>query len=290
MADKATVPSLARLVEAALAEDIGSGDLTSLATVRASEQASARLIAKADGVIAGLDVACAVFRAVDEDVSLTLHVADGTPVHRGDLVLEAVGAARSLLAAERTALNFLGRLSGVATLTSRYVAALQGTNARIVDTRKTTPGWRLLEKNAVLAGGGTNHRMGLYDMVLIKENHIRAAGGITAAVRACRTYLEEKGLKGVPIEVETTCMAEVEEVLAVGCDRIMLDNMSLEEMRSAVERIRHHDPRPEIEASGNMGLDRVHAVAETGVDFISVGALTHSAPALDLSLLFSART
>jgi len=274
-------------VRAALAEDIGTGDVTSLATVPASARAHARLVAKAQGIIAGTAAAETVFRAVDPAVVTTLHVADGAHVGSGDLVLEVAGLARSLLAAERTALNFLGRLSGVATLTAQYVAAVAGTRARIIDTRKTTPGWRALEKSAVRAGGGTNHRQGLYDMALVKENHIRAAGGITAALRACRSYLDAHNMRGIRIEVETTSLAEVDEALAVGCSRIMLDNMSLDQMRTAVARIRERMPAPEIEASGDMTLDRVRAVAETGVDFISVGALTHSAPALDLSLLFS---
>ncbi len=278
---------ITRLIEAALAEDIGSGDLTSLATVPESRMAHARLVAKAEGVIAGMEVAARVFETVDPHVAVERALDDGARVQRGDLVLQVRGSARSLLAAERTALNFLGRLSGIATLTGRYVEAISGTKALIVDTRKTTPGWRHLEKAAVRAGGGANHRLGLYDMVLIKENHIRAAGGIVAAVKACREYFRENGVTGVAVEVETTNLSEVEETLAAGCDRIMLDNMLLDEIRAAVRHIRSHVPTPEIEASGSMTLGRVRAVAEAGVDFISVGALTHSAAALDLSLLFS---
>lgn len=277
------------LIEAALAEDIGTGDVTSLATVPMSRTAHAQVITKAEGVVAGVEVAATVFHTVDSSVTVRPAVSDGTRRRRGDLVLEVSGPAQSILAAERTALNFLGRLSGIATLTARYVEAVAGTKAQIMDTRKTTPGWRHLEKAAVRAGGGTNHRLGLYDMVLIKENHIRASGGITVAVRTCREYLQQHRISGIPIEVETTNLREVEEALAIGCDRIMLDNMLLDEIRAAVTCIRSHVPTPEIEASGSMALDRARAVAEAGVDFISVGALTHSAPALDVSLLFSER-
>jgi len=195
-----------------------------------------------------------------------------------------MGRARPILTGERTALNFLQRLSGVATMTRRFVDAVAGTGATILDTRKTTPSFRLLEKAAVRAGGGGNHRIGLYDMVLIKDNHIAAAGGITAAVRRVR----EHDRAGLPIEVEVTNLAELDEAIDAGVDRILLDNMDLETMRAAVERVRERAgegrPRPLLEASGNITIDRVRAVAETGVDLISVGALTHSAPALDLSL------
>jgi nicotinate-nucleotide pyrophosphorylase (carboxylating) len=190
------------------------------------------------------------------------------------------GSARSILTAERTALNFMQRLSGVATVTRTYVRAVEGTGARVIDTRKTTPGMRALEKAAVLAGGGANHRHGLHDMVMIKDNHIAAAGGITAAVEAVRARND----RGLRVEVETTSLAEVEEALRVGADRIMFDNMAPELMRQAVERVRAADPRPETEASGGITLESIRAAAETGVDFISVGALTHSAPSLDLSL------
>ena len=223
---------------------------------------------------------------LDPDAELEALRRDGDAVEPGDVVLRIRGEARAILTGERTALNFLQRLSGVATLTRRYVDAVAGTGARILDTRKTTPGWRRLEKAAVRAGGGDNHRAGLYDMVLIKENHIAAAGGITAAVQRVR----ERNSEGLAVEVEVTSPPELEEAVRAGVDRVLLDNMGLDELRAAVALAERTAaaagrPRPELEASGNMTLERVRAVAETGVDFISVGALTHSATALDLSLL-----
>lgn len=285
--DQPKAIDLATLVRGALAEDIAEGDITSLATIPASRMATARLVAKADGVIYGLEIARDVFLVVDPTVRFDVKVREGAKVSAGDEIMTFSGPARSILSAERTALNFLQRLSGIATLSTRYVEAIAGTNTKILDTRKTTPGWRAIEKAAVRAGGGHNHRIGLWDMVLIKENHIRAAGSITKAVLACRHWLADNDRESVKVEVETTNMREIEEALQIGCDRIMLDNMSLPEMREAVKMIRRELPAPEIEASGNMTLDRVRAVAETGVDFISVGAITHSAPVLDLSLLFS---
>ncbi len=285
--DQPEAIDLATLVRGALAEDIAEGDITSLATIPASRKAKARLIAKANGVVCGLEIARDVFLVVDPTVRFDAKVREGAKVSAGDEIMTLSGPARSILSAERTALNFLQRLSGIATLTAQYVEAVSGTDATILDTRKTTPGWREIEKAAVRAGGGQNHRIGLWDMVLIKENHIRAAGSITKAILACRQWLADNNRENVKVEVETTNMREIEEALRIGCDRIMLDNMSLPEMRAAVERIRRESPTPEIEASGNMTLDRVRAVAETGVDFISVGAITHSAPILDVSLLFS---
>jgi nicotinate-nucleotide pyrophosphorylase (carboxylating) len=205
---------------------------------------------------------------------------DGTAVAPRDTVLRIEGSARSILTAERTALNFLQQLSGVATATRRYVDAVAGTGARVIDTRKTTPGMRLLEKAAVVAGGGANHRVGLYDMVMIKDNHIAAAGGIIAAVEAVRVRND----RGLRVEVETSTLAEVGEALAARVDRVMFDNMDPATMREAVALVAAADPRPETEASGGITLETIRAFAETGVDFISVGALTHSAPALDLSL------
>jgi nicotinate-nucleotide pyrophosphorylase (carboxylating) len=205
-------------------------------------------------------------------------------VEPGDPVMRAEGSARSLLTAERTALNFLQRLSGVATVSRRYVREVGGTGARVIDTRKTTPGMRLLEKAAVVAGGGANHRVGLHDMVMIKDNHIAAAGGITAAVNAVRARND----RGLRVEVETTTLDEVREALAAGVDRIMFDNMTPERMAQAVDLVRSADPRPETEASGGITLETIGSFARTGVDFISVGALTHSAPALDLSLRLEA--
>lgn len=269
------------LIRAALDEDVGPGDFTSLWTVPAERAVEARLIAKATGTLAGLEVARATFLAVDPSLRLAVHLADGAPVAPGDEVLRVAGRARSILTAERVSLNFLQRLSGVATMTRRYVDAVAGTGARIIDTRKTTPGLRALEKAAVRAGGGENHRFGLHDMVLIKENHIAAAGGITAAVQA----VARQNDRGLRVEVETTNLDEVREAAALRVDRILFDNMPLGLLRDAVAVVRDSGAPIETEASGGVTLDTVRGIAETGVDFISVGALTHSAPALDLSLL-----
>ena len=270
----------AALIDAALAEDVGAGDFTTLWTVPADRRAEAAIVAKAEGVIAGSEVAAEVFRRVDPALSVETVVGDGTAVRPGDVVMRIGGSARSILTAERTALNFLQQLSGVATATRRYAQAIEGTAARVIDTRKTTPGMRLLEKAAVVAGGGANHRVGLYDMVMIKDNHIAAAGGITAAVEAVR----RRNDRGLRVEVETTNLDEVREALAAGVDRIMFDNMSVPLMDEAVALVRAHHPRPETEASGGITLETIGGYAGTGVDFISVGALTHSAPSLDLSL------
>jgi nicotinate-nucleotide pyrophosphorylase (carboxylating) len=272
--------SALELIDAALAEDVGPGDFTTLWTVPKERRAEARIVAKAPGVIAGSEVAVEVFRRVDPSLQVTVEAPDGTAVELGDLAMTIRGSARSILTGERTALNFMQRLSGVATVTRRYVRAVQGTGARVIDTRKTTPGMRALEKAAVVAGGGANHRFGLHDMVMIKDNHIAAAGGITAAVQAVR----RRNDRGLRVEVETTNLDEVREALAAGVDRIMFDNMSVPLMHEAVALVRAHDPRPETEASGGITLETIGVYAGTGVDFISVGALTHSAPSLDLSL------
>ena len=241
----------------------------------------ATVVAKSHLVVAGVEAAGAVFGAVDPALALGVVRGDGVRAGPGDVVLEVVGAAGRILTAERVALNFLGRLSGVATLTREFVEAVRGTGARIVDTRKTTPGWRHLEKAAVRAGGGINHRLGLFDMVMIKDNHIAAAGGITAAVERVRARDQAR----LPIEVEVRSGEELEEALTLGVDRILLDNMDLGTLARAVERAhRLGSDRPELEASGNVTLGTVRSVAETGVDLISVGALTHSAPVADLSL------
>lgn len=240
------------------------------------------MLVKAEGVISGLDAAAAVFRRVDSRIEVTLRAAGGTRVSPGDIVAEIAGPARGILMAERVALNLVQRLSGVATLTARYVAAVAGTNARIVDTRKTTPGLRILEKQAVRDGGGHNHRVGLADGVLIKDNHLAAIGGpdrIARAIERARAFAPHT----IKIEVEVTTLEEVEQALAAGADAILLDNMDLATMRRAVELV---GGRALVEASGGINLDTVRAVAETGVDLISVGALTHSAPALDVSLDF----
>jgi nicotinate-nucleotide pyrophosphorylase (carboxylating) len=267
------------LIRAALAEDIGSGDLTSRAVVPDDARARATVIAKAPGVVAGIPVAGDVFAAVDPAVSVERTREDGDRVAPGDDLLALDGPAASILAAERVALNFLGRLSGIATLTARYVDAVAGTGARILDTRKTTPGLRALEKAAVVAGGGTSHRSGLYDAVLVKENHVRIAGGVGEAARRAL----QNSPAGCEVEVEVESLDELDEVLAAGVERVLLDNMGPDALRAAVART---DGRARLEASGGMTLETVRAVAETGVDFVSVGALTHSAPALDVSLLF----
>jgi len=266
----------APLVELAIAEDIGPGDATSEATLPADQVLSGRIVAKAAGVIAGLSIAEAVFARVEPGIRFTPHVHDGDDVVPGDLVAEVSGPGRGMLAAERTALNFLQHLSGIATLTRAFVDAVACTQAIILDTRKTHPGYRALEKYAVCMGGGQNHRLGLYDMVLIKDNHMDAAGSITAAVERARAACPD-----LPTEVEVRNLDELREALALDVDRIMLDNMSLDEMRVAVEIVAG---RVGLEASGGVTLQNVADVAATGVDYISVGALTHSAPALDLSM------
>ncbi len=272
--------TLQQLVARALAEDVGDGDVTSAATVPAGTRAVATITQKAAGVVFGIEAAEAAFRLLDPAVELERLGAEGRWREPPAPVLRATGDARALLGAERTALNFLQRLSGVATLTARCVRAVEGTGAQILDTRKTTPGLRALEKAAVAAGGGVNHRSGLYDMVLIKENHAALAGGVGAAVRAAAAASPD-----LPLEVECTTPAEVEEALAAGATRIMLDNMDPAELRAAVAQVAG---RARLEASGGIGFDTLRDHAQTGVDWISIGALTHSAPALDLSLLMEA--
>jgi nicotinate-nucleotide pyrophosphorylase (carboxylating) len=264
------------LVARALAEDLGEGDATAAATVPADAQALARIRRKAPGIVYGLDLAERAFRALDPLAGIERRTEEGAWREDGP-VLEVRGNARALLGAERTALNFLGRLSGVATLTARCVREVEGTGARILDTRKTTPGLRMAEKAAVYFGGGTNHRIGLFDEILIKENHAAAAGGVGEAVRRARAARPD-----LPLEVEVRSLDELDEALEAGAPRIMLDNMDLATMREAVERTAG---RASLEASGGVTLDRLRAIAETGIDFISIGALTHSAPALDLSLI-----
>ena len=270
------------LVDRALAEDVGGGDVTTEATVPAEARARATIRQKAPGVVYGLEVAEAVFRRLDPDVSLERLVEEGVWRDEGGPVLRAEGSARALLTGERTALNFLQRLSGVATAAARAARAVEGTRATVLDTRKTTPGLRALEKAAVAAGGGANHRAGLYDMVLIKENHIAAAGGIEAAVRAARERAPD-----LPLEVEVRDTDEIDEALAAGAGRLLLDNMAPAELRHAVG---HVAGRARLEASGGVTLEALKEIADTGVDWVSVGALTHSAAALDLSLLLEPLT
>lgn len=269
---------IADVVARALAEDVGAGDVTTSSTVPPDARAVATITQKAPGVVFGLDVAEAAFAQTGgAAIAFERLAPEGVWQEPGTVVARVTGPAAAILTAERTALNFLQRLSGVATATARYVRAIDGTGARILDTRKTTPGLRALEKAAVVAGGGVSHRFGLFDMVLIKENHITAAGGITAAVQAARAKHPE-----IPIEVEAETADDVREALAAGAPRILLDNMSADTMRAIVAEVAG---RAELEASGGIDLDTVRAAAETGVDFISVGALTHSASALDLSLI-----
>jgi nicotinate-nucleotide pyrophosphorylase (carboxylating) len=265
-------------VRAALLEDFGrAGDVTSQATIPADAQARAAFGARKQGVISGLDVARATFRIVDPSVTFEAHVADGDEVSPGARVAHVAGNARALLAAERVALNFLGRMSGVATLTHRYAQAVAHTHAKICCTRKTTPGLRAFEKYAVRCGGGMNHRFGLDDAVLIKDNHVAVAGGVALALRAAKRHAGHL----VKIEIEVDRLSQLDDVIAEGADVVMLDNMSLSDMREAVRRVAG---RMKVEASGGVNLDTVKAIAETGVDLISVGALTHSASVLDLGL------
>ena len=267
------------LVARALAEDVGTGDVTTAATVPTDARARALITQKQPGVIFGLDAAEATFRALDPDAEIERLAPEGE-WREGGPVLAVTGSARALLTAERTALNFLQRLSGVATLTARSVRAVEGTGARILDTRKTTPGLRTLEKAAVAAGGGVNHRAGLYDAILIKENHAAMAGGVGEAVRLARAAAPD-----LPLEVECRNAEEIAAALEAGARRLLLDNMDPDALRAAVAQV---DGRAELEASGGMTLETLRDHAVTGVQFISVGALTHSAPALDLSLLVEA--
>lgn len=267
-------------VRRALDEDLGlAGDVTSRATVPADARAKAVIAARKKGVSAGADVAAAVFRAVDPGISFTVETADGSAVEKGSVIARIEGPARAVLAGERVALNFMGRMSGIATLTATYVAAVAGTKARIVCTRKTTPGLRAFEKYAVRAGGGMNHRFGLFDAVLIKDNHVAAAGGVTAAVNRAREHAGHM----VKIEVEVDNLEQLEEALQAGAEIVMLDNIGPKLLREAV---RMADGRAITEASGGIDLTTVRAIAEAGVDLISSGALTHSAPVLDLGLDF----
>jgi nicotinate-nucleotide pyrophosphorylase (carboxylating) len=271
-----TTDAIERVVEAALAEDVGTGDVTTEATVAHETRGAADILLKEPGVVCGLEAAEAVFHALDPDLRFERLVEEGAIVDRAPARLARVsGPERAILTGERTALNFLGRLSGVATLTRRYVDAVAGTGVSILDTRKTTPGLRTLEKHAVAAGGGYNHRFGLDDGVLVKDNHLRAAGSIRSAIEQLRAATD------LPIEVECDTLSQVEEALAAGADAILLDNMPLEDLRRAAALIRG---RARVEASGGVTLETVRAIAETGVDEISVGALTHSARSLDVSL------
>jgi len=271
------------LIKQALKEDIGKGDITTACTVPEEAQGLALILNKQDGVLAGIEICRQVFLTVDDQLEADAKFTDGAPLEYGQIVMTIQGRTRSILTAERTALNFLQHLSGVATAASRFVKAIEGTRARILDTRKTTPGLRYLEKYAVACGGGQNHRMGLYDMVLIKDNHIEAAGGVAAAINLVR----QKNKK-VKIEIEVQSLAQLEEAAQLAPDIIMLDNMKPGMMTEACRKVfclpARDSGKLKLEASGNVSLENVRQIAECGVDYISVGAITHSAPALDFSL------
>lgn len=278
---KEYVPFVEELIGLAIREDIGDGDHTSLASIPAGAHGRMKLLVKESGIIAGVEVAEMVFRRLDPDAALEILINDGTRVETGDIVFYVAGRIRTLLQSERIILNIMQRMTGIATETARYVERVRGTDCRILDTRKTTPGNRVLDKMAVKLGGGENHRMGLFDMVLLKDNHIDFAGGIIPAIEGVRRYLREKD-KQLPIEVEVRSLADIDLVFeAGGADRIMLDNFDLELTRRAVAKI---DGRCEIESSGGIRYDNLRDYAECGVDFISVGALTHQIKSIDLSL------
>lgn len=272
---------LQRIIDEALFEDIGLGDVTTEAIVPTTATGRAEILVKSKGVVAGLEIAGLVFHTVDATLSVNPRVTEGTDVEPGTVIATIDGPLGSILKAERTALNFLQRMSGIATLTRTFATAVKHTRARITDTRKTAPALRLIDKLAVEIGGGVNHRFGLDDMVLIKDNHIAAAGGISAAIEKCLAFLRANNLN-VRIEVETKNLDEVREVLDhQGIHRIMLDNFPIEQLRKAVQMIHH---TLEVEASGGVTIDNVRPIAETGVDYISIGALTHSSRAIDISL------
>lgn len=272
--------NISKLISTALKEDVKNGDITTRATISKSKKASGNFLVKAEGAIAGLEIAKAVFKQVDPNIKFEIKIKDGSKVKPGDVAAIVYGRAKSLLTAERTALNFLQRMSGIATSANTYSEKIKHTQAKIIDTRKTVPGLRTLDKLAVKLGGCANHRIGLYDMFLIKDNHIEVAGSITKAVEACVRY-NKKHRKKFKIEVETKNLKEVQEALRTKADIIMLDNFTLDEMQKAVQLIKG---KCKVEASGGINLETVTAVAETGVNFISVGALTHSVKALDISL------
>ena len=270
------IPEITGCLKRALEEDVGSGDVTTEVIVPEGATLRGQIIAKQDGVIAGVDIAAEVFHMLDPQIQFNAAIAEGGHIEAGELIAEAFGSARSLLTGERTALNLLNRMSGIATLTSKFVAAVSHTRATILDTRKTAPGLRALDKLAVRRGGGENHRIGLYDMILIKDNHIDFAGSIAEAVSRART-----ARKNLEIEVEARTIADVNAALDLGIKRILLDNMTVDMMREAVAL---NANRAKLEASGNVTLENVSEIAETGVDYISVGALTHSPPSFDASL------
>lgn len=269
-----------RLIDLAFAEDIGDGDHTTLCCIPADAMGKSRLLIKEDGILAGIEVAKKVFARFDKDLQVEVCINDGAFVHAGDVAMLVSGRIQSLLQTERLMLNIMQRMSGIATMTNKYVKLLEGTNAKVLDTRKTTPGMRMLEKQAVKIGGGVNHRTGLFDMILLKDNHVDFAGGIANAIDRCHKYQKENNLD-LKIEIEVRNFDELQQVLEKGgVNRIMLDNFSVEDTRKAVEIINH---RFEVESSGGITIDTIRSYAECGVDFISVGALTHSVKCLDMS-------
>lgn len=269
-----------RLIDLSFAEDIGDGDHTTLCCIPADAMGKSHLLIKEDGILAGVEIAKMVFHRFDPTMQVEVLIPDGTPVKKGDIAMVVTGKVQSLLQTERLMLNIMQRMSGIATMTHRYVERIAGTGAHVLDTRKTTPGMRMLEKQAVKIGGGVNHRIGLFDMILLKDNHIDFAGGIANAINRCHEYLQKKNLK-LKIEIEVRNFDELQQVLDCGgVDRIMLDNFSVPDTKKAVEIIGH---RYEVESSGNITIDTIRDYAEQGVDYISVGALTHSVKGLDMS-------
>ena len=269
-----------RLIDLSFAEDIGDGDHTTLCCIPENAMGKSHLLIKEDGILAGVEVAKEVFRRFDPTMQVEVLLGDGERVHKGDIAMVVSGKVRSLLQTERLMLNIMQRMSGIATMTDKYVQRLKGTKTRVLDTRKTTPGMRMLEKQAVKIGGGCNHRIGLFDMILLKDNHVDFAGGIVNAIDRCHAYLKEKGLD-LKIEIEVRNFEELKEVLAHGgVDRVMLDNFSVTDTKWAVDMI---DGRVETESSGGITFDTIRDYAEQGVDYISVGALTHSVKGLDMS-------
>ena len=271
-----------RLIDLSFAEDIGDGDHTTLGTIPAGAMGRQHLLVKEEGILAGVDIARRVFEKFDPSLKMTVFINDGAHVKPGDIAFVVEGPVRSLLQTERLMLNIMQRMSGVATMTEKYQSRLEGLDCKVLDTRKTTPGMRILEKEAVRIGGGCNHRIGLFDMILIKDNHVDFAGGIPQAVASVRKYMAEHG-KNLKIEQEVRNTEEINQALEAGVDRIMLDNFTPERTAEAVKLIRSKNPKVEIESSGGITLDTLRQYGEAGVDFISVGALTHSVKGLDLS-------
>lgn len=281
MIEKELIHNLIRL---AFAEDIGDGDHTTLCSIPEAEEGQSKLLIKEEGILAGVDIAIEVFHTFDPELQIEVFLQDGTHVTPGDIVFIVTGKVRSILQTERLVLNIMQRMSGIATITNRYMKLLEGTSAKVLDTRKTTPGMRILEKQAVRIGGGENHRIGLFDMILLKDNHVDFAGGIEKAIRGAQYYLKAKNKK-LKIEIEVRNLAELEEALRIGgVDRIMLDNFTPAQTLEAVKIVKAVNEHVELESSGGITIDTIREYAETGVDYISVGALTHSVKSLDMSL------